>query len=115
MADVRGRAPLRVDLRKGKEARRVPRVPRLSWPVMIVVALALLAVRIGIGRISPGAGVGFELAIRWVVAAGWMVGVVLIWRHRDMPRMSLPWLVFVALGMAWFLGRAGYETYIALT
>lgn len=112
MDDERGLAPLRMDLRKGRDPWRIPRV---RWPVMILVGVVLLAVRVGLGWLSPEAGLAFELGLRWLVAAGWMLGVALIWRQGDVPRTSPQWLVLVALGTAWFVGRAGYETYIALT
>jgi hypothetical protein len=114
MADARGRAPLRMDLRKGKEASRVPRVPRVSWPVMIVVALVLLAVRLGLGRVSPGAGVAFEVALRWLVAVGGVFGFWLAWGYRRDAEIPLRWLLFVGAVAVWFLWRAAYETYGAL-
>ncbi len=115
MADVRGRAPLRMDLRNGKEARPVPRIPRVSWPVMILAGVVLLAVRLGIGWLSPAAGLAFELALRWLVAAGWMIGVALIWRSQGRDWLPVRWMVLGALATAWFVGRAAYETYVALT
>ena len=115
MDDVRERARLRMDVRKGKEARRGPRVPHVSWPAMILVAGVLLAVRMGLGRISPGAGLAFELGLRWLVAAGGVISLGLIWRYRNDAEIPLRWLVLAAVAAAWFLWRAASETYAAVT
>lgn len=114
MDDVRGRTPLRMDVRNGKEAPRGPRIPHVSWPVMILGAVVLLGVRLGLERVSPGAGLAFELVLRWLVAAGGVFAVSLIWRYRHGAEIPLRWLLFVGGAAAWFLWRAASETYAAV-
>ncbi|HLM69238.1 MAG TPA: hypothetical protein VK358_16990 [Longimicrobium sp.] len=81
----------------------------------ILVGVVLLAVRLGLGRISPGAGLAFELGLRWLVAAGGVIGLALVWRYRRDAEIPLRWLLFVALMAAWFLMRAASETYAVMT
>ncbi|HST63519.1 MAG TPA: hypothetical protein VLK84_32710 [Longimicrobium sp.] len=108
-------ARLRVDLRD----RKAPAWRRMSRPVRYAViiagALLLVAVREGLERVSPGAGVAFGLWIRWLLALAWVFLCVTLWRIWDRDWLPVRWLVLLGGATAWFVGRAAYETYVALT
>lgn len=87
----------------------------LRYAVVGAGALLLVAVREGLERVSPGAGLAFGLGIRWLLALAWAILCVTAWRIWDRDRLPVPWMVLGALATAWFVGRAGYETYVALT
>jgi hypothetical protein len=114
MDDVRRPKPLRVNLR-GRLA--ADRQPRISWHPAWIAGGAALAVLAGIGldRVSPGAGAVLFMVLRWLVALGWVVGLVMFWRLRDEGRLPVRWLVLIALAAVWFLARASIETHAALT
>jgi hypothetical protein len=114
MDDVSGRASLRMDLRDRKVSAWRRSRP-LRYAVVGAGALLLVAVREGLERVSPGAGVAFGLGLRWLLALAWVILCVTAWRIWDRDWLPVRWMVLVAVGTAWFLGRAGYETYIALT
>lgn len=81
---------------------------------MALVGVGLLAVRLALGWVSPGAGLAFELGLRWLVAAGGVIGLALVWRYRRDAEIPVRWLLFMAVVAAWFLVRAASETYVAL-
>jgi hypothetical protein len=116
MDDVRESARLRVNMRKGRApADRTP-MPRVPYVVIILVAVLLLAIRLGLGHVSPAAGVAFGLGLRWLLALGYVTGLVLVWRRvREGSEIPLRWMVFFVGVAAWFLVRAVLETYSALT
>jgi hypothetical protein len=87
----------------------------VRYAVIIAGALLLVGVREGLERVSPGAGVAFGLGIRWLLALAWVILCVMLWRTWGRDRLPVRWLVLLGAGTAWFVGRAAYETWTALT
>lgn len=106
-------ARLRMNLRDRKASLwRISRTAR--YAVIIAGAILLVAIREGLERVSPGAGVAFGLGLRWLVALGWLICLALLWRHPLKLRIPLRWRLLGALATVWFLAHASYETYVAL-
>lgn len=101
--------PLRADLRDGKRP-MWPGLSRRARVAFIVGLVAVLALQRWLDRVSPGAGLVLGLALQWALALGWLLITAMLWRLTRGVAVR----VLLFLCTAWFVGRAGYETYVAL-
>lgn len=112
MRPMRGPA-LQIDLRKGKEAvRRRPLA--LTYPQLILVAIAFAVMMTGIRQLSPTVALTIELGLAWVLGLCALTVFGIVWKLREDRVVSMRHLV-LAIGLtALLLARAALETYRAL-
>lgn len=116
MGNVRAPAPLRVDLMnpKGPGFYRRPEGFAGRWTphvVLVVVGVpAAVLLKLGLDRLSPGAGVAVELGFHWLVALAYVTNLALVWRVWERDWIPLRWVAFLAFVAGWFLVRAVLET-----